>query len=79
VLPTTTTRVNLTIDQLHGDGRGSALLVAYWDIETGGKISSFEFAQRQTLASDGYTALVQAEEALLQQLAAAIAATIKPG
>lgn len=79
VLPTTTTRVNLTIDQLHGDGRGSALLVAYWDIETGGKISSFEFAQRQTLASDGYTALVQAEEALLRQLAAAIAATIKPG
>jgi len=79
VLPSTETRINLTIDQLHGDGQGSALLVAYWDVEAGGQISSFEFAQRQTLTSDGYAALVRAEEALLRQLAAAIAATVAPG
>ena len=79
VLPTTVTRVNLTVDQLHGDGQGAALLVAYWEVETGAQVSSYEFAQSQTLASDGYDALVRAEEALLRQLAAAIAASIKAG
>ena len=78
-LPTTTTRVDVTVDQLHGDGQGSALLVAYWKVESVGGINSFQFAERQTLASDGYDALVRAEEELLRQLAVAIAATIKPG
>jgi uncharacterized lipoprotein YmbA len=78
ILPTTATRVDVTIDQLHGDGAGSALLVAYWEVESDGEISSFQFAERQTLSSDGYDALVRAEEGLLRQLAGAIAATIKP-
>lgn len=79
VLPTTASRINLTVDQLHGDGQGAALLVAYWEVETGAQVSSYQFAQSQTLASDGYDALVRAEEELLRQLAAAIAASIKAG
>ena len=30
-LPSTTTRVSVTVDQLHGDGH-AALLVAYWEV-----------------------------------------------
>lgn len=78
ILPTTTTRVDVVIDQLHGDGEGSALLVAYWMLESAGDTRSFRFAERQSLSSDGYDALVRAQEALLRQLAAAIAATIEP-
>jgi uncharacterized lipoprotein YmbA len=76
VAATTETRVDVAIDQLHGDGQGRALLVAYWEVESGGDSKRFQFAEQQVLASDGYDALAQAEESLLRQLAAAIAATL---
>lgn len=76
VVATTSTRIDVTIDQLHGDGLGSALLVAYWEVEAGGEARRFQFAERQALANDGYDALVQAEESLLRQLAGAIAKSL---
>ena len=77
-LPGTKTRVNLIVDQLHGDGNGAALLVAYWDVATGDSVLTYEFAEQQALTAAGYTALVQAQEALLKRLAAAIAGSLKP-
>ena len=77
-LPTTEVRINLAIDQLHGNGKGAALLVAYWDIESADTLNAFRFAEQHALEGDGYGALVQAEEALLRQLAAAIAASLEP-
>ncbi|MCP5203585.1 MAG: membrane integrity-associated transporter subunit PqiC [Pseudomonadales bacterium] len=79
VLPSTTTRVSVTVDQLHGDGQGAALLVAYWEVDNAGDVRFFEFSQRQSLASAGYDALAHAEQALLGQLAQAIADSLKSG
>jgi len=72
----TRTRVDVTIDELHGDGRGAAVLVAYWELVAGEDTAAFSLSERQPLAGDGYDALVQAEEALLKRLASAIAATV---
>jgi hypothetical protein len=72
----TRTRINVTIDELHGNSSGAAVLVAYWDVADGEGSKSFRFSQQQTLSADGYDALVQAEEALLKRLADAIAASL---
>lgn len=74
----TRTRINVTIDELHGNNSGAAVLVAYWDVNAGDGSKSFRFSQQQALSGDGYDALVQAEEALLKRLAAAIAASLPP-
>ena len=51
--------------------------MAYWWLRQGEDvISVYQFAEEKTLAADGYSALVSAETALLQQLATAIAATM---
>ena len=68
--------IDVMVDQMHGDGSGAALLVAYWDIGTDTQTRSFRFAETQPLADSGYDALVQAQEALLQRLAEAIAASL---
>lgn len=78
-LTASTMRINVTIDQLHGDGKGAAVLVAYWELEAGDNTSSFQFAERQALVNDGYDALAGAEEALLKRLAAAIARSLEKG
>ena len=75
---TTKTRINVTIDQLHGNGSGAAVLVAYWDVAGDAGSKSFRFSEQQALSADGYDALVQAEEALLKRLADAIAASLPP-
>jgi uncharacterized lipoprotein YmbA len=63
-------RVDVTIDQLHGDSRGEAVLVAYWEVfSSGGEFSIHQYSGRSELSRDGYTALVEAEQALLQDLA----------
>lgn len=74
--PSTGTRVDVSVDQLHGNGTGAAVLVAYWEITAGGVSRAFRFSEQQALAGDGYDALVRAEEALLQRLAGAIAASL---
>ena len=63
------TSIEVTIDQLHGNHRGEAILVAYWNIEPAGGIgSAHQFSESIPLARDGYGALVAAEQILLQQL-----------
>ncbi|MDH4039274.1 MAG: ABC-type transport auxiliary lipoprotein family protein [Gammaproteobacteria bacterium] len=73
---TTRSRIDVTVDQLHGDSSGAAVLVAYWEIAVEGATRAFRFSEQQSLAGDGYDALVRAEEALLQRLADAIAASL---
>lgn len=75
--PGVATRVDVAIDQLHGDGEGTALLVAYWTVESAGASTDFQFAEHQALAVDGYDALAQAEATLLKKLAAAIADSLR--
>jgi uncharacterized lipoprotein YmbA len=71
------TVIDIRIDQLHGTSDGKAKLVAYWWLRQGEDvISVYQFAEEKALAADGYSALVAAEEALLQQLGSAIAATL---
>ena len=72
----TNTRINVSVDELHGNDSGAAVLVAYWDVVAGEGSKSFRFSEEQALGSDGYDALVQAEEALLERLADAIAASL---
>lgn len=70
----TATRIDVAIDQLHGNNSGEAVLLAYWQLSSakGGK-RAFQFAQTEALASDGYPALAAAEKRLLQRLALDIA------
>lgn len=75
-VPDATTRVNVVVDQLHGDGRGAAVLVAFWELQSDQSSAAFQFSEQQVLSSDGYDALVQAEEALLRRLASAIAGSL---
>ena len=71
------TRLLITIDQFHGTDDGAALLVAYWRIEgPEGTMRQGQFSKQQSLSRDGYPALVQAQRALLRQLAVEIAATL---
>ena len=74
----TLTRIDVTVDQLHGNGRGAAVLVAYWQIDDKAGNKSFRFSEQEALSGGGYGALVQAEEALLRRLADAIAASLPP-
>lgn len=76
-LGNTAITLDIRIDQLHGTRDGKARLVAYWWLRRGREVlSAYQFAEEQTLAADGYPALVTAEEALLRQLAVKIAASL---
>jgi uncharacterized lipoprotein YmbA len=71
-------RVDVTIDQLHGNNRGEAVLVAFWEVSAAdGAVTSYQFSETRALSRDGYTALAEAEEALLQQLARRIGQSIR--
>lgn len=73
-------RIDVVIDQLHGDGKGGAILVASWSLTAQQKVSAgvkrYHFADSTKLSADGYPALVAAEQRLLKQLAEAIAASL---
>jgi len=72
------TRIEISIDQLHGTRSGAALLVAYWRCSgADGQVLAGQFAEEQALGRDGYAALVQAQRSLLQQLAGDIGAALK--
>jgi uncharacterized lipoprotein YmbA len=72
------TTVNVTVDQLHGNSRGEAVLVAYWEIVTAeGESNKFRFSDTGGLEQDGYEALVAAEHSLLQRLSQEIAKSLK--
>ncbi len=72
----TVTRIDVSVDQLHGTGSGAAILVAYWNVGPQGVMKSYRFSEQQSLAGDGYDALVRAQEALLKRLAEAISASL---
>ncbi len=72
------TRIEISIDQLHGTHSGTALLVASWrSTGANGQVLAGQFAEEQTLGRDGYAALVQAQRSLLQRLAGNIGAALK--
>lgn len=76
-LSAATTVVNIRIDQLHGTLDGNAHIVAYWWLVKDDKVIALNrFTEYQTLAASGYQALVDAEKALLTQLAQRIAASL---
>ena len=69
-------RVDVSVEQLHGTLSGAARLVASWRITPSGDAdepAAFRFARTRPLAQDGYSALANAEVALVGELAAAIA------
>ena len=78
ILPTnlgnTAIVLDIRLDQLHGTNDGKAKLVAYWWLRRGNDLlTAHVFSEEQALATDGYSALVAAERALLSQLAIKIA------
>jgi uncharacterized lipoprotein YmbA len=75
-LPSVEKRIEVQIDQFHGTPNGNARLVAYWQIISGADSQSYQFSDQQTLAADGYDALVAAQTTLLSRLAAAISQSI---
>ena len=69
--------LDIRIDQLHGTNTGTAKLVAYWWLHRDKEVlAAYKFAEEQALETDGYGALVTAEQVLLSQLAREIAATL---
>lgn len=75
----TDTVIDLRIELLHGTVDGAAELAARWalvDPEARELRSEYEFSRRRALATSGYPALVDAERALLRELAGAIAASL---
>jgi uncharacterized lipoprotein YmbA len=73
-------RIDIVIEQLHGNAAGEALLVAFWRLHRpAGEDVVFQFAGREPLAEDGYYALVAAERELLLQLAEQIAQELAAG
>ncbi|MBW2315926.1 MAG: membrane integrity-associated transporter subunit PqiC [Deltaproteobacteria bacterium] len=71
--------VKVFVEQLHGTMSGRAILVADVRIETRGEpggVAEHRFVHSQPLAREGYAALVDAEAALVRELAQAIASAI---
>jgi uncharacterized lipoprotein YmbA len=72
-----TTVVDIRIDEFHGTHDGNAKLVAYWWLQRDGEVLSIHrFSKSKALVADGYSALVDAEETLLTELAQEIAASL---
>jgi uncharacterized lipoprotein YmbA len=71
--------VDVFVEQLHGTRAGQAVLVASFRIELAksARVVERRFAQSKALDREGYAALVDAEVALLRQLAEAIAADVR--
>ena len=72
-------RIDIHIDQLHGNTDGDATLVAYWAVVDPTNLtllSEKAFSDTEPLSGDGYDALVRAEKTLLSRLAVAIAGTL---
>lgn len=72
-----TTVVNIRIDQLHGTLDGKATLVAYWWLVRENEVVALNrFSESRTLETSGYSALVDAEKALLAEFSKKIAASL---
>jgi len=74
------TRINITINQLHGKSDGNAVLVGYWELAPPeGESTYFQFAETRALVGDGYDALVDAERYLLSRMADSIGRSLDTG
>ena len=72
--------VDVSVEELHGTLSGEARLVASWRIarsDDAEELAAFRFARNRPLARDGYAALADAEIALVGELAAAIANSLR--
>lgn len=72
--------VDVQIDRLHGNLEGEAILVAHWRVtpaDSREEAVTYRFSKTGLLQRDGYDALVEAEVALLTELSAAIADSIR--
>jgi uncharacterized lipoprotein YmbA len=68
--------IDVSVEELHGTLSGAARLVASWRItssDDAAEFAVFRFVRNRALAQDGYAALANAELALVDELAAAIA------
>ncbi|CAA6692304.1 MULTISPECIES: membrane integrity-associated transporter subunit PqiC [unclassified Lentimonas] len=72
-----TRRLDVKIDQLHGDMDGNAVLVAYWSLTQDGKTAEYQYVRSLPLQEPGYEALVAAEKRLLIDMAQTIANDLK--
>ena len=75
----TSTLIDIRIEQLHGNNRGEAVLVAYYallDPQNQTVMLEREFRSSEPLARDGYPALVTAMKSLLNDLARDIAGNL---
>ncbi|MEH6551558.1 MAG: ABC-type transport auxiliary lipoprotein family protein [Pseudomonadales bacterium] len=62
----TATQINVSIDQLHGNAQGEVKMVAYWSaIAADGSRRAGQFSDVEDISSDGYEAMVRAEQDLL--------------
>ncbi len=72
-------RIDIYIDQLHGDKMGHAKLSAYWTVTDLGSdevVVNEQYSSREPLKSDGYGALVAAQKVLLENFSKAISASL---
>jgi uncharacterized lipoprotein YmbA len=69
-------RIDIGINQLHGNARGEAVLVGFWRLRSDDETRSFQFSETAALTTDGYAALADAEKRLLARMAQAIAASL---
>jgi len=72
--------VDVSVDRMHGNLSGEAVLVARWWIAPGstqGETAAFRFAASQPLSRKGYPGLVDAQIELARQLAVAIAESLR--
>ncbi len=76
-------RLEVTIDQLHGDMNGDVKLIASWTLSgdqagagKGPQSQYHQFQKNLALTQDGYPAMVEAEKQLLSALARSIADTL---
>ncbi len=73
------TVVNIRIDKLDGTLDGRAQIVAYWWLVRNDEVVDLNrFSKSRALRADGYSAMVDAETALLEELAKKIAASLVP-
>ena len=69
--------VEVRVEELHGTADGRAILIGYWWLRRNSEVvAAYQFSESRSLGSSGYQALVEAERALLTQLAEKIAASM---
>ena len=73
-------RVDISVEEFHGTLNGAARLAARWslrDVSNGAVIETRSFARERPQVGDGYTALVDTQTALLDELAETIARSLR--